>query len=182
VDTFDSKTLPEHSSFHFVKDIWFPIIDEAQRVWSQSGIPISFLGSAMLLYEKLDTLLWVYGWPKYLTLSLQSPRTTFPKNLSENVERVVKLVNDWPCLMNNIPQKPDFASTLYIPPPNRKTEYEAALDRFCAALSSQKKTDWEQIRTNIYTVGFTFYWLPCVSLIIFFLIPNLTLFKARQWR
>lgn len=125
----------------------------------------------MLLYETLDTLLWVYGWPKYPTLSLQIPRTAFPKNLSENIDRVVKLVDNWPSLISKIPQKPNSASTANIPAPDAKSEYEAALDRFCAAISAQKTSDWEQIRSNIYTAGFAFYWLPCVS--ILFIYPKL---------
>jgi hypothetical protein len=171
VDTFDSKTFPEHSSRDFVESIWFPKSnDDAQRVW-KSGIPVSLLGSAMLLYETLDTLLWVYDWPKSPTLSLQRPRTAFPKNLSEHFEKAIKLVNNWPSLMENITPNPNSASTPNVTARNVTSDYEAALHRFCAGLDFEKKSDFEQACAHIHNVGFVFYWLAYVSCCRCFILP-----------
>jgi hypothetical protein len=57
----------------------------------------------VLLYEILDTLLWVYGWEKHPSLGLQRPRSSVPSDLGGNLNNVIKLVNDWPSLVENIP-------------------------------------------------------------------------------
>jgi hypothetical protein len=117
----------------------------------------------VLLYETLDMLLWVYGWEKHSSLRVQHPQSSVSSKLGVNLNKVIKLVNDWPSLVENIPYPDSGFQMPTLIDAGRTSDYEAALFRFCQALISDSKSKFKQVCAHIHSVGFVFRWIAYVS-------------------
>jgi hypothetical protein len=121
----------------------------------------------MLLYETLDTLLWVYGWKAYPTHPLHRPRRSFPTDLSENFKKVIRLVDDWPGLIENIPfPSSNIENATIVHDASCTGEYNIALDRFCKVFAFEAQSKWGRVCAHIHKVGFVLHWLPYVSIFL----------------
>ena len=166
IDLFDSKTLPTHPASEFVVEMLFPTNiprdSSTNRDWSNNGIHTSFFGGMMLLYHTLDTLLWSYDWDPYPLLCAAPPRTSAPNNIGVNIRKVIKQIEDWPSIVNNIPFPRQGLSSTQDDDLRHSSDYEVTLRQFYRAISSDTQSSWDKICAHLYSAGFIIRWISQV--------------------